>query len=130
MKLFIIILALILFLPIAQAVQAETSIDTINQKVLQRFDGDINNLSAILEELKTRQHVTKTVVAYGRGETPLDSAAYYLNFAAEASAYQKVQTYSSNQTGRSQLKSDLITLASKILRAKSEIKQALIFYEK
>jgi hypothetical protein len=104
--------------------------DSINQAVCLRFDSDVNKLSAILEEEKSRQNVTETIVAFGRGKTPLDSSAYYLNFAAEAIAYQKVQQYQNSLNGKSRLRSDLSVLASKIVRAKSEIKQALIFYEK
>lgn len=121
--------------------KADKMLSEINQSVCDRFDMDINKLSAILEEEKFRQQVTKTVVAYGQGNTPLDTAAYYLNYAAEANAFQKVQDYTpqiangKNLAGGvnasiSNLKSNLQTVKGKILRAKTEIKKAISYYEK
>lgn len=112
----------------------------LNQRVCSRFDGDLNKLSSILEELKKRNGVTETVVAFGQGDTQLDSAAYWLNYAAEAVAYQKIQDYTlalnpSNPKGSIQisinrLKVDLGVLKNKILRAKSELKGAVDIYNK
>lgn len=112
----------------------------INKKVCLRFDGDLQNLSAILEELKRRNNVTETVVAFGQGDTQIDTAAYWLNYAAEAVAYQKIQDYTptlnlSNLAGSitnsmNELKGDLGVLKGKILRAKTEVKKAVEAYDK
>ena len=119
--------------------QADQLLYEINQKVCSRFDNDLNNLSAILEELKRRNNVTETVVAFGQGDTQLDTAAYWLNYAAEANSYQKIQDYTptlnlSNLSGSftikmNELKGDLGVLKNKILRAKAEVKEAIDQYE-
>ncbi|MFA5932824.1 MAG: hypothetical protein WCV81_01000 [Microgenomates group bacterium] len=116
-------------------ITADNELKNINQLVCNRFQLDIDKLSAILEEEKSRQNVTKTVVAYGQGNTKLDTAAYYLNYAAEALAYQRIQDYtpqigSGNYAGAinnsaANLKSNLVSLQNKILRAKSEVKKAI-----
>jgi hypothetical protein len=119
---------------------ADTELKNINQIVCNRFQLDVDKLSAILEEEKSRQNVTKTVVAYGQGNTKLDTAAYYLNYAAEALAYQRIQDYtpaigSGNyasviNNSAANLKSNLGILQNKILRAKAEVKKAINAYEK
>lgn len=120
--------------------QADQLLYDINQKVCSKFDQDLAKLSAILEELKRREGVTETIVAFGQGETPLDTAAYWLNYAAEAVAYQRIQDYtpqisvsnlsSPTINSMTKLKGDLGTLRGKILRAKAEVKKALDSYEK
>lgn len=120
--------------------QADQLLYDINQRVCAKFDEDLNKLSVILEELKRRNGVTETVVAFGQGDTQLDSAAYWLNYAAEAVAYQKIQDYTptlnlSNLSGSftieiNSLKGDLGVLKNKILRAKSEVKKAINQYDK
>jgi len=110
------------------------------KQVCSRFDEDLNKLSVILEELKRRNGVTETVVAFGQGDTQLDTAAYWLNYAAEAVAYQKIQDYTpslnlSSLSGSftiqiNSLKGDLGVLKNKILRAKSEVKKAVDQYDK
>lgn len=120
--------------------QADWELKNINQAVCDRFESDLDKMAAILDEEKSRQAVTKTVVAYGQGSTPLDSAAYSLNYAAEALAYQRSQDYtpninSTNLTGAinnssANLKSNLQILRTKILNAKAEIKKAVNYYEK
>lgn len=119
--------------------QADQMLYDINQKVCLRFDEDLNKLSAILEELKRRNNVTETVVAFGQGDTQLDTAAYWLNYAAEAVAYQKIQDYTpslnlSNLSGSitvrlNELRGDLGVLKNKVLRAKTEVKKAVDEYE-
>lgn len=119
--------------------QADQMLYDINQKVCLRFDQDLVNLSAVLEELKKRNGVTETVVAFGQGDTQIDSAAYWLNYAAEAVAYQKIQDYTpslnlSNLSGSityrmNELKGDLGALKNKILKAKNEVKKAVEAYE-
>lgn len=109
----------------------------INHNICTNFDSDLNKMAAILDQEKTRQHITQTRVAYGMGDTPMDSAGYYLNYAAEAVAYQKVQDYTpksltseSAQESLDNLISSLTTLSGKVLRAKTEIRKALDYYEK
>lgn len=115
--------------------QVDQALYDINQKVSSRFDGDVAKLSAILEELKSRKNVTKTVVAFGQGDTPLDNAAYWVNYAAEAVAYQKIQSYAPQINGnditgpinssKSELRGSLGVLAGKILKAKGEVAKAI-----
>ena len=120
-------------------IQFDQKLNEVNQTVCNKFDLDIAKLSAILEEEKVRQKTTQTVVAYGRGETPLDNAAYYLNYAAEAVAYQKSQDYTPQlganpkpalSISLANLKSDLRVAQNKILKAKAELKKAIDYYEK
>lgn len=121
-------------------ITADQQLKDTNQLVCARFQIDLDKMAAILEELKSRQNVTKTVVAYGQGSTQLDTAAYYLNYAAEALAYQKIQDYTpniaaSNLAGSityssNNLKGNLNVLQNKILRAKQEVKKALNTDEK
>lgn len=120
-------------------IKADLTLQEINQQVCLRFQEDLNKMAAILDEEKRRQNVTKTIVAYGQGNTPLDAAAYSLNFAAEALAYQKAQNYTPNisggnlsgavNTSSGNLRSDLGVLKGKILNAQAAIKKALD-YEK
>lgn len=115
--------------------EADQLLNTINQQVTFRFDADIAHLSAILEEEKSRQGRIETVVAYGQGDTQLDTAAYYLNFAAEAVAYQKIQDYTPQiaqgsldnavRISQNNLKGNLQTVAGKLFRAKLEISKAI-----
>lgn len=104
--------------------QETNKITQTNKAVCDRFETALNQMSDILDKEKTRQGVTDTVVAYGRGNTPLDSAAYYLTYAAEAVSYQR----SLNFNSQSSLKINLLTLQSKVERAKTEIKKALDYY--
>lgn len=109
-----------------------------NQKVLVRFDEDIAKMTAVLEEYKARQGLsgTETTVAYGQGDSQLDNAAYWLNYAAEAVAYQKIQDYTPNISGDASvngaikaqiadLRADLIGLKGKILKAKGELQKII-----
>lgn len=121
-------------------IKTDQMLKDINQKVTKRLDQDIEKLAAILEEEKSRQGVNNTIVAFGRGDSLLDSAAYYINFAHEAIAYQKIQDYTPNLTSGnidyalnlslSNLKSNLKTLQNKMIKAKLELKKALEYYEK
>ncbi len=109
-----------------------------NQKVLVRFDEDIAKMTAILEEYKSRQGLegTETTVAYGQGDSPVDTAAYWLNYAAEAVAYQKIQDYTPAISGdasvkgaikneTASLRADLIGLKGKILKAKGQLQNII-----
>ena len=123
-----------------QVIKADQLIQTINQDICANFDQEINKMSAILEEEKRRQNINSTRVAYGSGNTPMDNAEYYLNYAEEAVAYQKIQDYTPQisgghlsggiQSSLNNLLSDLSVLQGKILKAKSEINNALNYYEK
>lgn len=116
-------------------IKADKLLNEINQTVCSRFDSDIAKITAILEELKRREDVTETLVAYGQGNGALDNAAYWVNYAAEAIAYQKIQDYTpqinpSNPaagitTSQTNLRSSLVGLQQKIIKAKAEIKKAL-----
>lgn len=120
--------------------QSDQMIYDINQSVCSRFEEEIAKLSAILEELKRRTGITETVVAYGKGDTPLDDSAYWVNWAAEALAYQKIQDYTpqitpSNfvspiQTSQSKLRNDLIGLRGKILKAAGELQKGIDYVQK
>lgn len=119
---------------------ADELLNKTNQSVSSRFDGDVAKLSAILEELKSRKNVTETVVAFGQGDTPLDNAAYWVNYAAEAVAYQKIQNYTPQISATSyvgpinsssnQLKASLEVLRGKIIKAKGEVQKALDYVQK
>jgi hypothetical protein len=120
-------------------IQADWELKNINQNVCDRFEKDLDKLAAILDEEKSRQGITNTVVAYGQGSTPLDSAAYSLNYAAEALAYQRSQDYTPNISGMNlsgavnnsagNLKYSLQTLQNKILNAKAGVKKAVDYYK-
>lgn len=115
--------------------EATFGLNDLNQTICKRFDIDIARMGAILEEEKRRKGVTKTVVAYGQGSSPLDSAEYYLNYAAEAVAYQKIQDYTPSITGGNlkggvsaslaNLLSDQKILQGKVLRAKAQVLKTL-----
>ncbi len=120
MKKWILIFGiLVMFLPFT--VSAINSFDDINQKVCNRFEGDVVKLAAIMEEFRRRKGITETRVAFGGVDTQIKSADYWITSAAEAVAYQKAQKYSS----KSQLKSSLEILRNKILKAKDEVRKAL-----
>lgn len=110
---------LIIFVPITA--YASVSLDMVNQKVCNRFEGDVVKLAAIMEELRRRQGITETRVAFGGVDTQIESADYWITSAAEAVAYQRAQKYSST----SQLKYSLQNLRNKILKAKAEVGKAL-----
>ncbi len=109
--------------------EAEQIFIRTNNKILARYDSKITALAATLEEIKRKQ-----------GESSLDQAEYWLNFAAEAVAYQKIADYTPNISGdasvegaiKSQaniLKSDIRGLLSKILKAKSYIDKYVTILE-
>ena len=121
-----------------KAKKADQLLKDINLVVCNRFDGDIAVLTAIDAEIRVRKGMDSvpTVVAYGQGNTQLESAEYWLNYAQEAVAYQKIGDYTTNIAGDSSLdgaissqeaalKSDLGVLANKILHAKVEIGKVL-----
>lgn len=107
----------------------------INQKVCNRFEEDVNKLAAIMEEFRTRKGIKETRVAYGQVDTPIKQADYWVNFAAEAIAYQRIQDYTPQISGANlggsitssmnNLKYDLGILKGKVQRAKTEVRKAL-----
>jgi hypothetical protein len=115
-------------------IQTDMLLSQINQEVCLGFDAEIARMSAILDQLKERKNITSTRVAYGNGSTLIENADYYLNYAQEAVAYQKIQDYTPQISGNlstgvtsslNNLTSDLGVLRNKILRAKGEINKAL-----
>lgn len=121
----IIIIIVIIFINIifsfSRPISAQASLNQLNQKVSSRFETDVLKLAAIMEELRRRQGITETRVAFGGIETEIENADYWVTYAAEAVAFQKAQKYSS----KSQLRSSLEVLKNKILRAKNEVRKAL-----
>lgn len=118
--------------------KADELLKQINLSVCTRFDTDIAILTAIDAQIRERRGMDSvpTQVAYGSGNTPLENAEYWLNYAQEAVAYQKIADYTTNINGDSSvdsaivsqkngLKSDLGVLRNKILRAKEELRKAL-----
>ncbi|MBI2601016.1 hypothetical protein HYW42_03620 [Candidatus Daviesbacteria bacterium] len=100
---------------------AQTNISDVNQKVCNRFEDDVRKLAAIMEELRRRKGITETRVAFGGIDNQIESADYWITYAAEAVAFQRAQKYSSSN----QLRYSLETLKTKILKAKNEARKAL-----
>ncbi len=121
MKKFLPILLVILTLLVVPQVFAAPSLDDVNQKVCFRFEEDLNKMAAIMEELRRREGITETRVAFGGVDTPIKSADYWITYAAEAVAFQKAKQFSS----KNPLRSNLEVLKNKVLRAKNEVGKAL-----
>lgn len=100
---------------------AAPSLDDINQKVCDRFEEDVSRMAAIMEELRNRKGIQETRVAFGNVDTQIETADYWITYAAEAIAYHRVQKFSS----KNQLRSSLEVLKGKVLRAKNEVGKAL-----
>ncbi len=115
-----IILLIAILLPSA-TFAGTPNLDQINQKVCNRFEADTARLAAIMDELRDRKGITETRVAFGGSDTPIKQADYWVNFAAEAIAFQRAQNYSSAGA----LRSSLQVLAGKILKAKNAVGKAL-----
>lgn len=96
-------------------------LNQINQKVCDRFEGDLSKLAAIMEELRRRKGITETRVAFGGVDTVIKSADYQVTYAAEALAFQRAQKSSS----QANLRNSLEVLKGKILKAKNEVRKAL-----
>ncbi|MBI2597144.1 hypothetical protein HYW41_03245 [Candidatus Daviesbacteria bacterium] len=111
-------ITLLAFIVFAQSI----TLDQVNQKVSDRFEEDVFKMAAIMEQVRERKGITETRVAFGGSDTPIKQADYWVNFAAEAVAYQRVQKYSS----KSQLRSSLEILKNKLLQAKSKVRKALV----
>lgn len=120
MRKWIFIIVIVLFL-IPFQVYAVTSLDSVNQKICDRFEDDVTKMAAIMEELRNRKGITETRVAFGGSDTPIKSADYWINFAAEAVAFQRAQKYSS----KNELRGSLEVLKGKVLKAKNTVGSAL-----
>lgn len=108
-----------LFLP--TTVWAAPTLDEVNQSVCDRWEEDLNKMAAIMEEVRRREGITETRVAFGGVDTAIESADYQITYAAEALAYQRAQKYLT----RNNLKYSLEVLRGKILRAKTEVGKAI-----
>lgn len=120
-------------------IESDRLLQTINLDICSNLQNQVNKMAAILDEEKRRQKITSTRIAYGVGNTPMDDAEYFVNFAQEAIAYQKSQDYTPQISGSlkagvvgslNNLLSDLNILQGKVLKAKSETQTALDYYEK
>ncbi len=121
MKIISVLIIIILSTILSTSASAQNNLDLINQNVCTRFDGDVSRLAAIMDQLKDRKGITETRVAFGGSDTPIKSADYWVNFAAEAIAFQRVQKYSS----KNELRYSLEGLKNKLLQAKTGVRQAL-----
>lgn len=121
-----------------KVIAADKALVDINQQISLRFEEDVNKLGAIMQELKVRMNVEDkpTVVAFGTSANQIEAADYWVNLAAEAVAYQKIQDYTpaitteTNLSGPinssvTRIKGDFSTLRGKVLRAKSEVTKSL-----
>lgn len=118
MSKWVLILLVMLLIP---ANVYAAALGDVNQKVCNRFEGDVVKLAAIMEELRRRKGITETRVAFGGVDTKIKAADYQVTYAAEALAYQRAQKFSS----KAQLRNSLEVLKNKILRARAEVGKAL-----
>lgn len=121
MKKFFLTALFILVLILIPKVFAASSLDQVNQKVCDRFEEDTARLAAIMDELRDRKGIKETRVAFGGIDDQIKSADYRVTYAAEAIAFERAQKFSS--VGG--LKSSLFGLRDKVLRAKTEVGEAL-----
>lgn len=121
MKIISLVMVIFIAVIFSSSVFAQTNLDTVNQKVCNRFEDDVAKLAAIMEELRRRKGILETRVAFGGVDDQIKSADYWVTFAAEAIAFQRAQKYSSKK----ELKYSLEVLKSKILKAKVEAGKAL-----
>ena len=113
------IIVVFIFLFITQPVFA-FSLDTVNQKICDRFEEDVSRLAAIMEEVRARKGITETRVAFGGIDDQIKSADYQITYVAEAIAFGRAQKFSS--VGG--LRGSLEVLRQKVLKAKSEVGKA------
>lgn len=78
-------------------------------------------MAGIMEEVRRRQGITETRVAFGGIDNQIKSADYWITYTAEAIAYQRAQKFSSKE----ELKYSLEVLKGKVLRAKNEVEKAI-----
>lgn len=118
-KIILSIVLLAIVLPVT--VFAGPDLDSINQKVSNRFEEDVSRLAAVMDEVRERQGIKETRVAFGGIDDNIKSADYWVTFAAEAIAYQRAQKFSSSAA----LRSSLEVLKGKVLKAKGEVAKTL-----
>lgn len=125
MKKLLLLFGIVLyFLPVTIFAQTDSLADSFyqaNQKVCDRFEGDILKLAAIMEELRRRKGISETRVAFGGVDTKIKSADYQITYVAEALAFQRAK----KNTSKAQLKISLEVLKNKILKAKNDVGKAL-----
>ena len=117
----VLLLVVIFIFILVPQVSATPSLDEINQKVCNRFEEDTARLAGVMEELRRRKGITETRVAFGNVDTKIETADYWITYAAEAIAFQRSKKSDSKAT----LKAQLNTLAGKVIRAKNEVRKAL-----
>ena len=82
MKKFLLLFCfLVIFTPVSVFATTATqsdSLDQVNQKVCDRFEGDVIKLAAIMEELRRRKGILETRVAFGGVDTQIKSADYQI----------------------------------------------------
>lgn len=121
-----------------QVKKADRLLSETNQRVSARFEEDVVKMAAIMEELKVRLNIggQPTVVAFGQGKTPIENADYWVNYAQEAVAFQKIQDYTPKIWGetslvgattasKNRLRGDLGGLRGKVVQAKLKVSEAL-----
>ncbi|MBI2599501.1 hypothetical protein HYW43_01105 [Candidatus Daviesbacteria bacterium] len=87
MKKLVLLLGLLaVFIP--TIVFATSSLDQVNQKVCDRFEQDVLKLAAIMEEVRSREGISETRVAFGGVDTPIENADYWVTYAAEAENFK------------------------------------------
>lgn len=116
----------------SDVLEADWTLKEINQNVTGRFDKDMAILAGIVSELEQRVDKQEKENPY------LEDALYWVTFAHEAVAYQKIQDYTPNLSGNTplaaiklssnRLRGDLNTLKGKILKAKTMVKKAVNYY--
>lgn len=115
------ILILIVMFLLSHQVYAAPDLNQVNQKVCDRFEEDTARLAGIMEEVRRRQGIKETRVAFGGIDTQIKSADYQITYVAEAIAFERAQKFSS----ASGLRSSLEILRQKVLRAKEEVGKVL-----
>jgi len=116
-----LVMIFILMFLVSSPVLAFTSLDLVNQTVCTRFEEDTSRLAGIMEEVRRRQGIKETRVAFGGIDDQIKSADYQVTYAAEAIAFQRAQKFSS----ASQIRSSLEVLKGKVLKAKAEVGRAI-----
>lgn len=119
-KRILVLLLTFLFVALVPKVYA-ISLDSVNQKVCDRFEEDVSRLAGVMEEVRRRAGITETRVAFGGIDDVIKSADYQITYAAEAIAYQRYQKPQSING----LKSSLGVLKNKVLQAKTVVGRAI-----
>jgi hypothetical protein len=116
----------------SQVLKLDQQLKETNLKIAVRFEEETLKLGAVMEEYKRRQGIKETRVAYGNVDSAIEQADYWVNYAAEAVAYQKIADYTpygvsennisaSANSAINTIRLDYSVLRGKIMRAKSEV---------